>query len=64
VREILHLKGTPRGEAHRIEVEKKEPLESHDKEYKMEHFKPDYSGAKPLPKTKIVKQKKREFLKK
>ena len=34
------------------------------KEYKMEHFKPDYSGAKPLPKTKIQKQKKREFLKK
>ena len=28
---------------------------------KFKRFEPDYSPAKPLPKTKIVKQKKREF---
>lgn len=61
MREILKLKGTPRGEAHRIEVEEMEPLEFHDKEYEMEHHVPDYSPAKPLPKTKIVNQKPKKF---
>jgi hypothetical protein len=57
-------KGTPRGEAHRIESGIKElPYEFEDKEYEMEHFVPDYSPAKPGKKRIIGKQKKREYYK-
>ena len=65
MREILHLKGTPRGEASRIKVEEKPlPYEHKDKEYKMEHFEPNYSPAKQVKRAPIQKQKKREFYKK
>lgn len=61
MREILKLRGTPRGEANRIKIPEVELPDNHDREYKMEHFVPDYSPAKPLEKTVIVKQKKRDF---
>ena len=51
VERINDLNGEPK------ELPWKEDL----KEYQMEHFKPDYSGAKPLPKTVIQKQKVRIF---
>jgi len=40
------------------------PYKHEPKEYEMKHHTPNYSPAKPMKKTVIVKQKKREFLKK
>ena len=40
------------------------PYKHEDKEYEMKHHTPDYSPAKPMKKTVIVKQKQRVFLKK
>ena len=37
------------------------PYKHEDREYEMKHHVPDYSPAKPMKKTVIMKQKKREF---